>query len=111
MLGLQACTALEELYLSHNGIWRLEGLASLGRLRVLDVSNNRISVVEVRGAGRAARGAARPLPGRCRSRALLPAGPAAAARAARQPRPPPPPPPCCRRRRAWSLSRSWRTCG
>ena len=24
MLGLEACTALEEVYLSHNGIWRLE---------------------------------------------------------------------------------------
>jgi hypothetical protein len=56
MLGLEACTCLEELYLSHNGIWRLEGLASLCSLRVLDVSNNRISAVEV-GLG--------PCPGAC----------------------------------------------
>ena len=24
MCGFEACTALEELYLSHNGIWRIE---------------------------------------------------------------------------------------
>lgn len=46
MLGFEQCTALEELYLSHNGIWRLEGLSTLTRLKVLDVSNNRISAVE-----------------------------------------------------------------
>jgi hypothetical protein len=34
MAGLSACTALEELYLSHNGIWRLEGLEPLVRLKV-----------------------------------------------------------------------------
>lgn len=49
MLGLEACTSLEELYLSHNGIWRIEGTDTLANLRVLDVSNNRISKVEVRG--------------------------------------------------------------
>jgi Leucine-rich repeat (LRR) protein len=48
MLGLEACTSLEELYLSHNGIWRIEGTNTLSNLRVLDVSNNRISKVEVR---------------------------------------------------------------
>ncbi len=45
MLGLEGCTALEELYLSHNGIWKLEGLATLMQLKVLDVSSNRISKV------------------------------------------------------------------
>jgi hypothetical protein len=33
MLGLEGCTSLEELYLSHNGIPRLEGLATLTRLK------------------------------------------------------------------------------
>jgi hypothetical protein len=34
MLGLEGCTALEELYLSHNGIQKMEGLSSLTRLKV-----------------------------------------------------------------------------
>jgi protein phosphatase 1 regulatory subunit 7 len=42
MLGLEGCVALEELYLSHNGIRALEGLRSLTKLRVLDVSSNRL---------------------------------------------------------------------
>ena len=46
MAGLEGCTSLEELYLSHNGIGRLEGLAPLTRLKVLDVSSNRVAVVE-----------------------------------------------------------------
>lgn len=46
MTGLQECTALEEVYLSHNGIMRIEGLEALARLNVLDVSNNRISKIE-----------------------------------------------------------------
>lgn len=33
MLGLEGCVALEELYLSHNGIARLEGLATLTKLK------------------------------------------------------------------------------
>jgi protein phosphatase 1 regulatory subunit 7 len=45
MAGLEFCTRLEELYLSHNGIWKLEGLSTLSCLRVLDVSSNRISKV------------------------------------------------------------------
>lgn len=46
MKGLEACTALEEVYLSHNGILALEGLATLPGLRLLDVSSNRIAKVE-----------------------------------------------------------------
>lgn len=47
MAGLASCTALVELYLSHNGIWALDsGLSKLTALKVLDVSNNRISRVE-----------------------------------------------------------------
>lgn len=34
MLGLEGCTSLEELYLSHNGILKLEGLATLKQLKV-----------------------------------------------------------------------------
>jgi len=34
MLGLEHCTALEELYLSHNGILKLEGLSTLTKLKV-----------------------------------------------------------------------------
>ena len=37
----QALTALEELYLSHNGISELVGLEPLSQLRILDVSSNR----------------------------------------------------------------------
>jgi hypothetical protein len=34
MLGLSGCTLLEELYLSHNGIWKIEGLETLTNLKV-----------------------------------------------------------------------------
>ena len=60
--GLEFCISLEEVYLSHNGITRLEvrfrygsakqhrcvpqGLQSLSKLRVLDVSSNRVAKVE-----------------------------------------------------------------
>ena len=47
MSGLEHCTSLEELYLSHNGISTLEGLAPLGRLKILDVSSNRITQLHV----------------------------------------------------------------
>jgi Leucine-rich repeat (LRR) protein len=39
------CVALEELYLSHNGISKMEGLSSLVNLRVLDVSSNKLTSV------------------------------------------------------------------
>jgi protein phosphatase 1 regulatory subunit 7 len=42
----QECVALEELYLSHNGIQRMEGLSTLQNLRVLDVSSNKLTAVE-----------------------------------------------------------------
>lgn len=41
----QDCVALEELYLSHNGISKMEGLSTLVNLRVLDVSNNKLTSV------------------------------------------------------------------
>lgn len=37
---------MEELYLSHNGIQKMEGLSTLVNLRVLDISSNQITVVE-----------------------------------------------------------------
>ena len=37
---------LEELYLSHNGIQRLEGLDTCAKLRLLDLSSNRIEHLE-----------------------------------------------------------------
>lgn len=43
---LQECTALEELYLSHNGIAKMEGLSTLVNLRVLDVSSNKLAAIE-----------------------------------------------------------------
>lgn len=43
---VQGCVALEELYLSHNGIAKMEGLSSLVNLRVLDVSSNKITSVD-----------------------------------------------------------------
>ncbi|GIL46150.1 hypothetical protein Vafri_3197 [Volvox africanus] len=46
MLGLESCAALEELYLSHNGITTLEGLAPLTRLKILDVSSNLLTTLE-----------------------------------------------------------------
>ncbi|KAH7415993.1 hypothetical protein KP509_14G070200 [Ceratopteris richardii] len=46
MLGFQDCLCLEELYLSHNGIAKMEGLSSLHNLRILDVSSNKIALVK-----------------------------------------------------------------
>ena len=37
---------LEELYISHNGITRLEGLEKNLKLRVLDIGNNFIERIE-----------------------------------------------------------------
>ncbi|PHT81137.1 hypothetical protein T459_14152 [Capsicum annuum] len=45
MNGFQGCVALEELYLSHNGIAKMEGLSTLVNLRVLDVSANRLTEI------------------------------------------------------------------
>lgn len=42
----QDCVALEELYLSHNGISKMEGLGTLVNLRVLDVSSNKLTSVD-----------------------------------------------------------------
>lgn len=42
MRGFEACTALEELYLSHNGIWQIEV-----RLQELNFNYNGIWHVEV----------------------------------------------------------------
>ncbi|KAM5547601.1 hypothetical protein ABKV19_001869 [Rosa sericea] len=42
---IKECVALEELYLSHNGISKMEGLSTLVNLRVLDVSNNKLTSV------------------------------------------------------------------
>lgn len=39
-------TNLEEIYLSHNGIKKLEGLENNKKLRVLDVANNFVKDVE-----------------------------------------------------------------
>lgn len=44
--NLDLCPALRELYLSHNGLQSLAGVGSLVNLKVLDVSNNRITAVE-----------------------------------------------------------------
>jgi len=43
---MQGCIALEELYLSHNGITKMEGLSTLVNLRVLDVSSNKLTSVD-----------------------------------------------------------------
>ncbi|KAL3368752.1 hypothetical protein AABB24_009534 [Solanum stoloniferum] len=45
MIGFQECVALEELYLSHNGIVKMEGLSTLVNLRVLDVSANKLTEI------------------------------------------------------------------
>lgn len=44
--SFQECIALEELYLSHNGISKMEGLSTLVNLRVLDVSSNKLTSVD-----------------------------------------------------------------
>lgn len=36
---------MEELYLSHNGISKIEGLSTLVNLRILDVSSNKLTSV------------------------------------------------------------------
>ncbi|KAK5824639.1 hypothetical protein PVK06_019420 [Gossypium arboreum] len=46
MIGLEECNALEEIYLSHNGIAKTEGLSKLVNLRVLDVSSNKLTSVD-----------------------------------------------------------------
>ncbi|KAG2410977.1 Protein phosphatase 1 regulatory inhibitor subunit PPP1R7-like protein [Vigna angularis] len=46
MTGFEGCIALEELYLSHNGISKMEGLSTLVNLRVLDVSSNKLTSVD-----------------------------------------------------------------
>lgn len=45
VFNLQECVALEELYLSHNGIAKMEGLSTLVNLRVLDVSANKLTEI------------------------------------------------------------------
>lgn len=44
-MTLQECVALEELYLSHNGIAKMEGLSTLVNLRVLDVASNKLTEI------------------------------------------------------------------
>lgn len=44
--GFEECVALEELYLSHNGISKMEGLSTLASLRVLDVSSNKLTSID-----------------------------------------------------------------
>lgn len=46
MAGLEECVALEELYMSHNGIAKMEGLSTLINLRVLDVSSNKLTAID-----------------------------------------------------------------
>ncbi|XVF06836.1 hypothetical protein REPUB_Repub06bG0085300 [Reevesia pubescens] len=43
MTGFEQCVTLEELYVSHNGIAKMEGLSTLVNLRVLDVSSNKLT--------------------------------------------------------------------
>lgn len=45
-LQFQECVALKELYLSHNGIAKMEGLSTLENLRVLDLSSNKLTSVD-----------------------------------------------------------------
>jgi protein phosphatase 1 regulatory subunit 7 len=45
-LELECLAGLEELYLSHNGIGRVQGLTLLTALNTLDLSNNKISILE-----------------------------------------------------------------
>lgn len=42
---MQECVALEELYLSHNGIVKMEGLSTLVNLKVLDVASNKLTEI------------------------------------------------------------------
>ncbi|KAK3210643.1 hypothetical protein Dsin_015349 [Dipteronia sinensis] len=46
IVNFQDCVALEELYLSHNGISKMEGLSTLVNLKVLDVSSNKLTSVD-----------------------------------------------------------------
>ncbi|XP_042456697.1 protein phosphatase 1 regulatory inhibitor subunit PPP1R7 homolog isoform X2 [Zingiber officinale] len=45
MIGLQECIMLEELYLSHNGIQKMEGLSTLENLHILDISSNKLTAI------------------------------------------------------------------
>jgi Leucine-rich repeat (LRR) protein len=45
MAGIGGVVALEELYLSQNGITRIEDLGSLTQLSVLDLASNRVEQV------------------------------------------------------------------
>lgn len=44
--GLDQLSGLRELYLSQNGIQRIQNLEALGQLRVLDLNYNRLQHVE-----------------------------------------------------------------
>ena len=46
LLSLSCLSGLEELYLSHNGVERVQGLERLTSLHTLDLSNNKIPVLE-----------------------------------------------------------------
>lgn len=46
MLGFEDCIYLEELYLSHNGIAKMEGLGSLLNLCILDLSSNKLTCID-----------------------------------------------------------------
>ena len=43
---MEGLPKLEELYLSHNGISEISGLENCAGLKILDVGNNRIKVLE-----------------------------------------------------------------
>jgi len=44
--GLDSLTNLEELYISHNGLTKIEGLDHNLKLTTLDVGNNQIEAIE-----------------------------------------------------------------
>ncbi|KAK1588768.1 hypothetical protein Q3G72_026818 [Acer saccharum] len=44
MKGFEDCVALAELYLSHNGILKMEGLSTSVNLKVLGVSSNKLTM-------------------------------------------------------------------
>ncbi|KAK3205378.1 hypothetical protein Dsin_019424 [Dipteronia sinensis] len=44
--GFEDCVALAELYFSHNGISKMEGLSTFVNLKVLDVSSNKLTSVD-----------------------------------------------------------------
>jgi len=43
---LETLTCLQELYLSYNGIAKIEGIANCVDLRILDLTNNQVRCVE-----------------------------------------------------------------